>query len=187
MEDLEFSQFFCDTLREECLSSLQDISALSLILHQYSEMYANIAISITDSYCSPESVNLEYQIERTGRPGRPAVVLSREHIEILMDCGYNYSSISRMFGISQRTLLRRRNDYELPLGRQYSQITDAELDAIVREIIQVSDYRFNNIIIICCGRKLCIQEFQWFWVDYGREEFVCSVQELLIRCAELIP
>ena len=56
-----------------------------------------------------------------------------------------------MLGVSERTLLRRRVDSQLPIGRPYSEISDNNLDAAVREIIEVSLSLYNSACVcVCC-------------------------------------
>ena len=48
-----------------------------------------------------------------------------------------YEKMARLLHISTRTLQRRRQEYGLPIGRNYTDITDDELDATIRSVLQV--------------------------------------------------
>lgn len=73
----------------------------------------------------------------TGRVGRPMFWISKSQIEVLSDIGYTYARMARIFGASERTLLRRREKFGLPVGQSYTNIGDDELDVTVRAIYQV--------------------------------------------------
>ena len=45
--------------------------------------------------------------------------------------------MARMFGVSVRTFLRRRNELGLQIGRNYSNISDSDLDDLIRSLVQV--------------------------------------------------
>ena len=48
--------------------------------------------------------------------------------------GFNYRTIATMFGVSEKTPLRRRSEYGLPVGHSFTDISDTDLDAAVRSI-----------------------------------------------------
>jgi hypothetical protein len=83
-------------------------------------------------------VRIQCPVSRSGAPGRPSIIISKAQIEILIELGYNYTTIARMFGMSPRTLLRRRSDYDLPIGCSFTEISDGDLDSSVRSITTVS-------------------------------------------------
>ena len=80
---------------------------------------------------------IQCPVTRDGTPVRPSIIISKAQIETLIDLGYNYTTIARMFGISSRTLLRR-SDYALPVGCPFTDISDNDLDSTIRSITQVS-------------------------------------------------
>ena len=80
---------------------------------------------------------LQCPVTQTGAPGRPTIITSQARIETLVEMGFNYRTIARMFGVSRRTLLCI-SEYGLPVGRSFIDITDADLDAAVRCISHVS-------------------------------------------------
>ena len=76
-----------------------------------------------------------------GSVGRPRVEISQEQIEILRNnLGFKWVDIARMFGVSSRTLSRRRQEFGMSLGHEHnsSSITENELDILVREIMSVT-------------------------------------------------
>lgn len=78
---------------------------------------------------------------RMGYVGRPRVEITQEQIEVLRNrLDFRWADIARMFGVSTRTLNRRRQEFGMPLGQEhnFSNLTDAELDSIVREILSIT-------------------------------------------------
>lgn len=69
-------------------------------------------------------------------PGRPKFCAAREQIEALKSEGFSWSEIARTFGISERTLRRRRHEMGMNVeGREYCHLSDYDLDNSVRNIV----------------------------------------------------
>lgn len=70
-------------------------------------------------------------------PGRPKFSAGREEIEALKTGGgFSWSEIARTFGISERTLRRRRHELGMNVeGREFSNLSDHDVDNIVRDIV----------------------------------------------------
>ena len=137
MEDLLYSQLSPPPLQTECTEILHDLNHLSSLLHEFVNRFGERAMQIEDVQNSPD-MTIPCPVRQNNLPGRPAFIISRVQLETLIDLGYTYSTISRMFGVSQRTLLRRRVEYDLPVGRRFADISDNDLDIAVRAIVQVS-------------------------------------------------
>ena len=133
MEDIHYSSLSSTSLQTECAVVLQDISQLMAILHEFAHFYNEHAMEIEDLSSGPDLL-LQCPVTQTGAPGRPTIIISRAQIETLVEMGFNYSTIARMFGVSQRTLLRRRIEYGLPVVCSFTNISDTDLDAAVRSI-----------------------------------------------------
>ena len=71
------------------------------------------------------------------RFGRPPYLIPASQIEEMMELGYSYESMARIFNVSSRTLRRYRQQYNLPRGRLFSELTDDQLDHLISEILQV--------------------------------------------------
>lgn len=136
VEDTLYSQLSSPSLQSECIDVIYDINQLSSVLHEFVHMYGEHAIQIED-LCNSPDLMMQCPVTQNHLPGRPAFIISRIQLETLIDLGYSYSTISRMFGVSQRTLLRRRIEYDLPTGRRFTDISDNNLDIAVRGILQV--------------------------------------------------
>ena len=137
VEDIHYSSLSSISLRTECADVIQDVSQLIAILHEFAHFYSERAMEVEDLSSGPDLL-LPCPVTRTGAPGRPTIIISQAHIETLVEMGFNYRTIARMFGVSHRTLLRRRSEHGLPVGHSFTDITDADLDAAVRSISQVS-------------------------------------------------
>ena len=74
---------------------------------------------------------------RAYQPGRPKYFIAKSAIESMMLLGYKYEEMARVLGVSVRTLRRHRHDLGLPVGQNYSLLSDEELDAIVTSILRV--------------------------------------------------
>ena len=72
-------------------------------------------------------------------------LISKSQIEVLSDLGYSYARMARIFGVSDRTLLRRREEFGLLIGQSYTNIGDSELDVTVRAIYQVLTIFHHNM------------------------------------------
>ena len=126
-------------MRSEYSTVLQDLNQLSSILHAFVELYSDNALQIEDSSNGPDRI-LQCSVLRSGLRGRPPYVISKVQLETLIELGYNYSTIARMYGVSERTLLRRRVEYSLPVGLSFTDISNDDLDVVVRGILQVCVY-----------------------------------------------
>ncbi len=72
----------------------------------------------------------------SGRAGRPCISISEEQLIFLIENNFSVPHIANMLGVSVRTVRRRMTDYGLSIRRQYSEISDQELDRIIGEVQQ---------------------------------------------------
>ena len=149
VEDIRHSQLSSTSLQRECTTILQDLQQLSCILHEFVQLYGENALQIEDSLNGPDRL-LQCPVTQNGLRGRPAYIISKVQLETLIELGFNYTTIARMFGVSERTLLRRRIEYELPVGAVFSELSDNDLDIAVRAILQVSILVSSYICLSVC-------------------------------------
>ena len=71
----------------------------------------------------------------SGNPGRPPFVVEKELLEDLRSASYTWTDIAKMLRISRWTLYRRVREYNLEHLSRYSDISDDELDALIRGYI----------------------------------------------------
>ena len=90
-------------------------------------------------------------------PGRLRVHVTREQLQSLNeDAGFTWSEISKTLGISQRTLRRRRHELGMRVeGKEFSSLSDSELDDIIRQILSagLSD---SSIRSLCTTSLRCL-------------------------------
>ena len=75
-----------------------------------------------------------WQIDYTGRRGRPRYNISQQQLEHLLNLNFDCPTIAKMLGVSLSTVRRRMAEYHLSVNSCYSTMNDDELDGIVREI-----------------------------------------------------
>ena len=106
VEDIHYSSLSATNLRADCAAVIHDISQLIVILHEFAHFYSEHAMEAEDLFSGPNLL-LQCPVTQTGAPERPMIIISQAHIEALVEIGFNYRTIARMFGVSERTLLRR--------------------------------------------------------------------------------
>lgn len=73
------------------------------------------------------------QKKKTG--GRPKTLINEDVIKLLRELGFEWTKIGNLFGVSARTISRRRIEYNIEdTIPQRSAISDSELDVVVRRI-----------------------------------------------------
>ena len=92
------------SLQAECVTVMQDICQLIAILHEFAHYYCECTMEVEDLSGGPDLL-LQCQVTQTSAPGRPAVI-SQAQIEILVEMGFNYRTVARMFGVRHRTQKR---------------------------------------------------------------------------------
>ena len=83
-------------------------------------------------------VNLKQDLRhhRATYRGRSKVVIDRDRLLFLKNCGFKIEYIATFFGCCRRTIERRLNEYSIPCRHdQYSSITEDKLDEKISSII----------------------------------------------------
>ena len=81
----------------------------------------------------PASTHIQAERMFSGDRGRPSFFISKEHLEFFLSYGFHCPEIGQVLGVSESTVRRRLNQFELSV-KNFSQITDRELDASIEEI-----------------------------------------------------
>ena len=68
--------------------------------------------------------------------GRPSFEIPCEQLSYLIENHFSVPQIATMLRVSIRTIRRRMSEFGLSIRAQYSDISDSDLDQIVREIQQ---------------------------------------------------
>lgn len=77
----------------------------------------------------------KYFTKTEGEPGRPKAMISQEVLEELRGLGFSWSKIARILNVSRWTVSRRVEEYELSNLKRFNDITDEEVDNIIKEYI----------------------------------------------------
>ena len=122
----------------DCERTVADLTSLSALLYEYIQVYSERIMELEDLSVSHENACIPVTVMRSGTRGRPFLFITKDQIEVLMEFGYTYTKIAGMFGVSERTLLRRWIELGLPIGRNYTDISDNDLDDSIRRFTHVS-------------------------------------------------
>lgn len=114
----------------ENLRDLENLySCLSNILQSYQHSLAHGQRELTTARVPPTIP--------TGYAGRPRYNITSEQITHCLSLGMNWQRISACFGVSRRTLYRFRE--QLNIGpRTFTEMSDENLSAVVRQILQTT-------------------------------------------------
>lgn len=64
--------------------------------------------------------------------------IQQEELQNYINLGFSWTRIAQLCGTSRSTIWRRRQEFGLLRVREYSQLTDNDLDTLLREILQRS-------------------------------------------------
>ena len=73
---------------------------------------------------------------KTGIRGRPKFYIPREQLEYFIKYGFKATDISKMLCVCDKTVYRRLEEYGISMRMNYTQITEPELDDVIRNILQ---------------------------------------------------
>ena len=89
----------------------------------------------------------------TGNVGRPKFDITRKMLITYLETGFSQRDIAKLLTVSEKTIQRRVNEYNLHNQfPKYTDISDLELDNIVRDILS----RFPNLGI--CRMKAILKQ-----------------------------
>ena len=96
------------------------------------------ALSIVQSILERNDQDIQrgYQasVVHEGSIGRPRFDVPRNQLACLLEKRFTVPQIADIIGVSIRTVRRRMTEYQLSIHALYSQLTDQQLDGIVRDI-----------------------------------------------------
>ena len=112
-----------------------DLKYLKDLVSALHDLYESIcALHTSDSGCSLFA-DLDFGTILSGTPGRPKCNIPKVALEELRGLGFSWSKISLMFKVSRWTIHRRVKEYDLETMQQFSEISDADIDKIIKEYI----------------------------------------------------
>ena len=86
----------------------------------------------------------EVPLKKTGFRGRPFLIITKVQLQLYLQYNFTVPKIAKMLLVSQSTIKRRFQEFGISVGDTYSDISDAELDSVIRNNIS----RFPN-----CGYR----------------------------------
>ena len=102
----------------------------------FSELLACLNERQRDLLVKPTTTTrMQCSVMQTGQPGRPPLNIPAEMIEDLRGYVFSWQKISEILGVSRWTLHRRVREIIMPNLREFSLISNDELDTLVKEYI----------------------------------------------------
>ena len=109
--------------------------------NRYAEQFDGFSGENSSQYLCPS------QQHNAGK-GRPKFLTPRSQLVDLSSLNFTWKAVSEMVGVSQKTVLRRRYEFSLPIGENtYTSITDEELDAKIVSILSFSPKSGERMVI----------------------------------------
>lgn len=179
----DFENFIQNTLQNaNRMLNSDDVNSIELHIERLDfllAMFTRLIINFPNDNIQrflPEIINLKRQLEtkieilnsENNNPinnfisykhtsGRPTILISENAIRILRKEGFSWKKIATIFGISSKTIQRRRREFNIPddIG-EYTQLTNEQIDGVVRIIRQEQPFS-GQIIIMGTLRSLGIK------------------------------
>ena len=98
------------------------------------------------NFAPVESRVAERRGDGVANQGRPRISLNGTEGNNLRRLGFSWTDIARMLGVSSRTLRRRHHESGTFSDVSYANITNDELDNIVRGVLQVTPQAGRNLV-----------------------------------------
>ena len=97
------------------------------------EYHCVLLSSVNTSSVTTSTISSLQHVLCTGNPGRPKLIMNIEQVELLRSSEFTWEEVAQILGISRTTLWRRVQELGIPMCK-YSDISDHELDHLVRDI-----------------------------------------------------
>ncbi len=95
----------------------------------------------------------------TGSRGRPAFNIPKDILEMFIDNKFTISSVAKMLQVSESTIKRRLHFYGLSIQSTYANLSNEDLDSIVKEIMdQFPKTGYKRMIGYLMARGHKVQE-----------------------------
>ena len=135
--------FVCCILRQ-ILQNFEGQAENTQFINDILENLNLIATEISTSFlnlgCFPSSpavISFESPpVHQHSQRGHPKFEITKEALIGLREIGHSWNTIAKMFLVSRWTILRRVNEYNLYNLRRFSDISDNDLNELVRTILR---------------------------------------------------
>ena len=84
--------------------------------------------------------NYKFPLKKTGFRGRPFLIITKEQLQLYLQYNFTFPKIAKILLVSESTIKRCFQEFGFSLGDTYSDISDGELDSVIRNNIS----RFPN-------------------------------------------
>ncbi|KAA0724141.1 hypothetical protein E1301_Tti020079 [Triplophysa tibetana] len=74
-----------------------------------------------------------------GLPGRPQYSITQEQLRFLVEYNFSTKQMAEILGVSKRTVKRRLRKFNISLRDRHTNLSDSDLDNIVRELVGGND------------------------------------------------
>ncbi|XP_026064456.1 uncharacterized protein LOC113047310 isoform X2 [Carassius auratus] len=74
-----------------------------------------------------------------GFSGQPQYSITQEQLRFLLEYNFSTKQMGEILGVSKRTVKRRLRKYNISLRDRYSNLSDSDLDNLVREVVGGND------------------------------------------------
>ena len=140
---------FVNDLLIACRHLQQNRGILNGVYDIVSE-FQQIIIRLEERFIVSEEEEVHYASpnEAPEGRGRPKLLIPKEQLEGLRSLGFSWMSISKMLGVSEKTIRRRREAYGIPsTHEQFMATTDAQVDNLVRSALHESPNSGERMIM----------------------------------------
>ena len=95
----------------------------------------------------------------TGQRGRPKYSLPQEQLEFSVERRFSVPQISKLLGVSPRTVERRLSEHGLSIRQTYADMNDGDLDSLLRIILrEFPNAGYKRMTGLLLGRGIRLQQ-----------------------------
>ena len=99
----------------------------------------------------------------TGQRGEPKYIFRQEQLEFLVERRFSVPQISKLLGVSPRTVERRLSEHRLSIRQTYTDMNDSDLDGLVKCILR----EFANASYKRMNGSYLLEEYDFSKVGYN--------------------
>jgi len=111
------------------------------LISRFEERFNNFTEDEVHYCCPKEQLHIKGQ-------GRPKLKIPKEQLEGLRALGFSWVAISKMLGVSEKTVRRRKEAYNMSSSMElFSKISDDEIDEFMKFILQISPNSGERMIM----------------------------------------
>ncbi|XP_026111037.1 uncharacterized protein LOC113085763 [Carassius auratus] len=117
--------------------TLLHTQAADEIIHEVSDFIQEIQTS--EPRAQDDNTVYRPPLIRSGSRGAPSYVITQDQLSFLLSCGFTVKQIAQILHTSISTVKRRLRCFNLLQSSSYSDISDADLDEKIRDIVAGND------------------------------------------------